>query len=45
MKLIRFHISRNFFAWKEGIYTLDIQYRGTKEDLMKKVKEEIEKDA
>jgi hypothetical protein len=44
MRLVRHSITRNWFAWKEGICTLDIQFRGTKEELMLKLKEEIEKD-
>lgn len=44
MKLVKFYLSRNWLAWKEGNYTLDLRFRGTKEELLQKIKEEIEKE-
>lgn len=44
MKLTHHRITRNFFAWREGTYTLDVEFRGSKEDLQKRLKELLEED-
>lgn len=42
MKLINFYLSRNILGWKEGTHTLEVKYRGSREELMQKIKELIE---
>ena len=44
MRLVHHELSRNFLGWKEGTHTLEIQFRGTRDELLKKLKEEIELD-
>lgn len=44
MRMIRHYLSRNILSWKEGTHTLQVTFRGSKEELMKKLKEELEQD-
>lgn len=44
MKMTYHNLSRNILNWNNGTHTLEIRYRGTKEELMQKLKEELEKD-
>lgn len=44
MRLVYHSTSRNIFNWGHGTHTLEITYRGTKEELIQKLKEELEKE-
>ena len=44
MRVTYFQITRNFLSWKEGIYTLEIKFRGTKNELLQKLENELEQD-
>lgn len=44
MRLIIHRLTRNILGWKEGTHTLTLEFRGTKEELMELLKEELEKD-
>lgn len=44
MKMIYHELTRNIWNWNNGTYTLILKYRGTREELLKKLKEEIEKE-
>jgi len=44
MKYIYHTLSRNWLAWREGTHTLSITYRGSKIELLEKLKEELEKE-
>ena len=44
MRLVNHYITRNWLAWREGTHTLEIRFRGTKDELMRKLKEELEQD-
>lgn len=43
-ELIHQRLSRNWLGWREGTHTLEITFRGSKTELMQKLKEELEKE-
>jgi len=44
MKLVKSYTSRNILGWKEGTHTLELTFRGTKKELMQKLKDELQED-
>jgi hypothetical protein len=44
MKMTYHNLSRNILNWNNGTHTLEIRYRGTREELLQKRKGEIEKE-
>lgn len=44
IELTKFYLSRNWLGWREGTHTLEIRFRGSKAELLQKIKEELEKE-
>lgn len=44
MRMVHHRLTKNILGWKEGTHTLEVEYRGTKEELLEKLKREIEED-